>query len=486
MAVEIKMPQLGQTSDEVRLIKWLIKEGDEVKRGQPLCEVETDKVTMELESIESGKVTKLLAAIDSQIKTGEVIATIQKVEQKQQSSGLKGQSAGMVKPDTTSQLKKETDQADVQSDTSSISAASTAGKQVNKYSQAMPALPGKLETDRMISLSLKQKQKILSEIGSQKAIAIYKRMLEIREFEERIKLLFLEGKMPGTIHQYIGQEACAVGVCAALEQDDVIASTHRPHGHAIARGVGLNEMMAELYGKTTGCCKGKGGSMHVGDLDKGVLPAIAIVGGNIPIIGGMALAFKIKKEPRVAVSFFGDGASNEGAFHEGLNMAAIYELPALFVCENNLYGASTSIRLTLKLENIAQRVCAYGMRGDIGDGMDVLDVYSRAKKALDIARVGGGPTLLELKTFRLCGHSRRDPCNYMEKDERQDWAKKDPIILFESFLLSEGVFDKNSLEAVKKEVNDKIDAAVIFGQTSPDPKPEDTYQDLYINMEVPR
>jgi len=480
MAVEIKMPQLGQTSDEVRLIKWLVKEGEEVKRGQPLCEVETDKVTMELESVESGKVIKLLAAGDAQIKTGETIATIQRAESEKQGTGLKDQDADMAVPNKASKLKKETADAGMQSDTASE------GSSGQNIIQPPPVFSGKLETEKMTPISLKQKQAILSEIGSKKAVAIYKRMLEIREFEERIKLLFLEGKMPGTIHQYIGQEACAVGVCAALEPDDVIASTHRPHGHAIARGVGLGEMMAELYGKTTGCCKGKGGSMHVGDLGKGVLPAIAIVGANIPIIGGMALAFKIKKEPRVAVSFFGDGASNEGAFHEGLNMAAIYELPAVFICENNLYGASTSIKKTLKLENIAQRVCAYGMRGDIGDGMDVLDVYSRARIALDMARAGEGPTLLELKTFRLCGHSRRDPCNYMTKEERQQWAKKDPILLFENFLLSEGVFDKNSLETLKKEVDSKIDAAVIFGQTGPEPAPEDTYQDLYINMEVPR
>ena len=455
MAFEIKMPQLGQTSDEVRLIKWLVKEGDEVKRGQPICEVETDKVTMELESVEGGKVLKLIAIPDSEIKTGEVIATL-------------GKAADVL--------------ADAGINTSSINKSDLKVKQA----ETTVVLSGKLETAKVTPLTVKQKQKILAEIGSQKAKAIYKRMLEIREFEERVKLLFLEGKMPGTIHQYIGQEACAVGVCFALEPNDIIASTHRPHGHAIARGVGVNEMMAELYGKTTGCCRGKGGSMHVGDLDKGVLPAIAIVGGNIPIIGGMALAFKLKKEPRVAVSFFGDGASNEGAFHEGINMAAIYDLPAVFVCENNLYAASTSVKLTVKLENIAQRVCAYGMRGDIGDGMDVLDVYSRAKTALDIARSGNGPTLLELKTFRLCGHSRRDPCNYMSKEERQYWATKDPIELFESFLLNEGVFNLDSLETVKKEVASAIDAAVIFGQTSPDPKPEDTYQDLYVNMEVPR
>ncbi|MHB8279967.1 MAG: thiamine pyrophosphate-dependent dehydrogenase E1 component subunit alpha [Candidatus Humimicrobiaceae bacterium] len=327
---------------------------------------------------------------------------------------------------------------------------------------------------------------ILKSIGTQKALFMYQRILEIREFEERIKLLFLEGKMPGTIHQYIGQEACAVGVCSALAEDDVIASTHRPHGHAIARGIPLKELMAELYGKTTGCCKGKGGSMHLGDLDKGMLPAIAIVGGNIPIIMGMGLAFKLRGEKRVAVSFFGEGASNEGAFHEGINMAAVYKVPAVFVCENNQYGASTNRKLVMNIENIADRACAYGMRSDIGDGMNVLDVYQRAKAALEIARNGEGPTLLELKTFRLCGHSRRDPNNYMSTEEKDFWKKRDPIVLYEKFLVKQGILDNDMIVQIRKTVEDKIEEAVKFGQQSPEPAPEDTYNDLYINMEVPR
>jgi len=327
---------------------------------------------------------------------------------------------------------------------------------------------------------------ILKDIGAEKALFIYKRMLEIREFEERIKLLFLEGKMPGTIHQYIGEEACAVGVCSALSEKDMIASTHRPNGHAVARGLSMKEIMAELYGKTTGCCKGKGGSMHLGDIDKGMLPAIAIVGGNIPIVMGMGLAFKLRDEKRVAVSFFGDGASNEGAFHEGLNMAAVYKVPAVFVCENNQYGASTSRKLVMNIENIADRACAYGMRGDIGDGMNVLDVYQRAKTALEIARNGEGPTLLELKTFRLCGHSRRDPNNYMPAEEKDFWNKRDPITLYEKFLSQQGLLDSDKIQQIRKNVENEIEEAVKFGQESPEPEPEDTYNDLYINMEVPR
>lgn len=342
------------------------------------------------------------------------------------------------------------------------------------------------EREKNTEIDAAERKKILAEIGKDKAVGMLQRMIEIREFEERIRILFLEGKMPGTIHQYIGQEACAVGVCQALEKDDVIASTHRPHGHAIARGIPMDAMMAELYGKTTGCCKGKGGSMHIGDLSKGMLPAIAIVGGNLPIVGGMALAFKLRKEPRVAVSFFGDGASNEGSFHESLNMAQIYKIPAIFVCENNLYAASTSIKITAKVENIADRACAYGMRSDIGDGMDVLDVYRRTKKAAEFARSSKGPTLLELKTFRFCGHSRRDPSNYMTKEEREYWKLRDPIILFENLLLAEGILNDKEISNLRKEVDAKIDRAVEFGQTGPNPEPEDTYKDLYVTMEVPR
>ncbi len=311
-------------------------------------------------------------------------------------------------------------------------------------------------------------------------------MLEIRLFEERIRLLFLEGKMPGTIHQYIGMEACAVGVCEALESKDVIASTHRPHGHAIAKGIPLKEIMAELYGKEAGCCRGKGGSMHLGDVGRGMLPAIAIVGGNLPIIGGMALAFKMRSEPRVAVSFFGDGASNEGTFHESLNMAAVYNIPALFVCENNQYGASTNIKDTTRIKNIAERVCSYGMRGAIADGMDVLSVYAAARDLVELARKGAGPSLLELKAFRLCGHSRRDPGNYISKEEKDYWQNKDPIAQYEDLLISEKIVDSQKTEKIKADIEREIDGALKFAQKSPFPSPEDTLSDLYTGMEVPK
>jgi TPP-dependent pyruvate/acetoin dehydrogenase alpha subunit len=328
-------------------------------------------------------------------------------------------------------------------------------------------------------------EKLLDELGKEKVVGMFRTMFEIREFEEKIRFLFLEGKMPGTVHQYIGMESCAVGVCSALGENDVIASTHRPHGHAIARGIPMKEIAAELYGKTTGCCRGKGGSMHIGDLSKGMLPAIAIVGANIPIVMGMALSFKIRGQKRVAISFFGDGASNEGAFHEGLNMAAVYGVPAVFVCENNQYGASTSIKRVSKIENIADRAASYGMQGVIADGMSVLDVYTRAKEAVERARLGDGPTLLELKTFRLCGHSRRDPNKYMSDEEKEYWKSRDPIPFFEKILIDYGIMDSDAVSTLREDVVKRVEKAVEFGQTSPEPAPEDTLKDFYVTIDVP-
>jgi len=327
---------------------------------------------------------------------------------------------------------------------------------------------------------------VLQQVGKERSLAMYRRMLEIREFEEQIRFLFLEGKMPGTVHQYIGQEACAVGVCSALAAEDVIASTHRPHGHALARGLSMASIASELYGKTSGCCRGKGGSMHVGDLAKGMLPAIAIVGGNLPIVAGMALAFKLRAEKRVAVSFFGDGATNEGAFHEALNAAAVYNLPAVFVCENNLYGASTPFDLVSKLENVADRSCAYGLRADMADGMDVFEVYAHTLEALKLARSGKGPTLLELKTFRLCGHSRRDPNNYMSKEQKEDWKQKDPIPACEGLLEAQGWLNESEKQRMHREASEEGRSAIEAAQAAEEPQPDDLYQDLYVSMEVPR
>ena len=311
-------------------------------------------------------------------------------------------------------------------------------------------------------------------------LELYRKMVRIRKFEERVKYLFLEGIMPGTIHQCNGQEATAVGVCAALKPEDVITTTHRPHGHALAKGITVHEAMGELFGRTTGCCKGKGGSMHLGDLGKGVVPAVAIVGGGIPIATGVALAFKMKKEPRVAVCFMGDGATNEGAFHEGVNMGAIWDLPVVYVVENNLYGASMPVSAAMKTKTISERGSAYGIPGVTTDGNDPLAVYEAAKAAVDRARGGEGPTLVELMTYRITGHSRRDPALYQPKEERQEALENEPIGRFSKYLLSQRVTDQDCLDRVVQEIDEEIESAVEAAMAAPEPRPEDALEDLFV------
>ena len=311
-------------------------------------------------------------------------------------------------------------------------------------------------------------------------LGLYERMTVIRQFEDGVKFLFLEGIMPGTIHQCQGQEATAVGVCAALRQDDFITSTFRGHGHALAKGLTVQELLDELFGATTGCCKGKGGSMHVGNMAKGMIPGIAIVGGGIPVAAGMALAFKMQKSDRVAVSFFGDGAVAEGAFHEGVNMAAIWNLPVIFVCENNLYGASTHVSKVMRDTNIARRVASYGIQGRQVDGNDVLAVYEAAKTAVEECRAGKGPAFLELQTYRLTGHSRRDPCHYQPKEERAQWHAKDPIDRFAKALVDQGILDEAGLEEIKNRVLGQFDEAVENAKQAPLPSVQDLTTDVFV------
>jgi TPP-dependent pyruvate/acetoin dehydrogenase alpha subunit len=310
-------------------------------------------------------------------------------------------------------------------------------------------------------------------------LTLYERMVLIRQFEDRVKALFLEGIMPGTIHQCQGQEATAVGVCAALRPEDFITSTFRGHGHALAKGLTVQEMLDELFGAVTGCCRGKGGSMHIGNLEKGMMPAIAIVAGGIPLAAGMALAFKLRKTKEIVACFFGDGAVAEGAFHEALNMAALWGLPVFFVCENNLYGASTRIDQVMKNTRVSDRAASYGFRGETVDGNDVLAVYEAARRAADECRSGKGPVLLELQTYRLTGHSRRDPCYYQPKEERAVWSANDPIARFAQALLIGGDADLDDLERIHKKVDDEIEQAVEKAKSAPQPTIDDLLTDVY-------
>jgi len=310
--------------------------------------------------------------------------------------------------------------------------------------------------------------------------AIHRRMLLCRMFEDRVNSLFLQGRMPGTIHQAQGQEASAVGVCEALQPGDMLTSTHRPHEHAVARGIPVKLLMAELFAKSTGCCGGKGGSMHMGDADSGMLPAIAIVGGGIPLAAGYALSFKYLKKSAIAACFFGDGAVNEGIFHETVNMAAIWDLPLLLICENNKYGASTLIDTVMKVRTISERAAAYGIPGKTVDGNDVEAVYEATLEAADRARAGQGPTLLELETYRFAGHSRSDPGHYRSKEEVAEWKKKDPIVRYEAKYLADGTLTDEIVASHKASVERELDEAVQFAEASPSPPPEECLSDVYV------
>ena len=301
-------------------------------------------------------------------------------------------------------------------------------------------------------------------------IQSYKKMLTIRMFEEKLNSLFLQGQIPGTLHLYNGQEACAVGVCENLTDRDWILSTHRPHGHAIAKGVSLKSMMAELFAKETGCCGGFGGSMHVGDINKGSVPAIAIVGGNIPIATGVALSFKMQKRKNVVCCFLGDGAINEGAFHEGLNMASIWGLPLIFVCENNLYGASTRIDNMIAVKKITDRLKGYGVKALSVDGMDVTKVYGVVNNLIKKIKLGQGPFFLECKTYRFVGHSRSDMNNYRLKNEEIKWKKKDPILRLEKQLIKKKIFDISAVKKINEEIKLELKEAIAYAKSSPDPK----------------
>ena len=310
-------------------------------------------------------------------------------------------------------------------------------------------------------------------------LAMYRRMLMCRMFEDRIYYLFLAGRLPGTVHQSQGQEACAVGVCSTLDEGDVVTSTHRPHSHAVARGLPVKSLMAELFARKTGCCHGKGGSMHLGDLSLGMLPAIAIVGGGIPLATGLALAFRYQEKKNIVACFFGDGATNIGSFHEAVNMAAIWDLPVVFVCENNLYAASTSVDKVMKVKHISERAAAYGIPGETVDGNNVEAVYNAMVRAAGRARSGSGPTLLELETYRFAGHSRSDPGHYRPKEEIAEWKARDPITVYENALVVKGLLTLQEGAEMKSAIECELDEAVGYAEESPNPSPEDCLNDVF-------
>ena len=449
--VEIRVPDLGTTVDQVQIVKWLVEVGQPVKTGQPLLEVETDKAVTELESVAAGTLKKIRAHPGEQVTTGQVIAIV---------DGTSATGAASPQRPPAQQAAPTAEPAAGAEPSRNLGAMF---KRKPPAEQSLPASQPRRPQDYDRSLLL----------------SLYERMFLIRTFEERIKLLFLEGSMPGTVHQCQGQEACAVGVCAALEADDFITSTFRGHGHALAKGLSVEEMFFELFGATTGCCRGKGGSMHMGNMQKGMVPGIAIVGGGVPLAAGMALAFKMQKRPQVVACFFGDGAIAEGAFHEGINLAAIWDLPVIYVCENNLYGASTRVDKVMRTEHIADRAAGYGIRGETIDGNDVLAVLEAATVAAAECRAGNGPVLLELLTYRRTGHSRRDPGHYQARQERDAWMARDPIELFGRQLLQRDDVSDADLDEIGSSVSDQFEAALKAVQNQPQPNPDELNTDVF-------
>lgn len=317
------------------------------------------------------------------------------------------------------------------------------------------------------------------EITREMMLEMYRRMVCIREFELAAIDLFKRGMVKGAIHAYIGQEASAVGVCMALRRDDLIAGTHRSHGHNIAKGADTKKMMAEILGKETGYCKGRGGSMHIAAFETGSLGALAVVGAGIPIAVGAALAFKLRGEDRVAVPFTGDAGCNTGNWHEGLNMASIWDLPVVFVLENNQYGVSTRITYSCKIKDLSLRAQSYGIPGVCVDGFDVLAVYQAAKEAVERARRGEGPTLLVTESYRFEGHYAGEPEVYRDRAEVQEWRKKDPIPRFRNYLLEQGIASEDELAAIEAEIKQEIADAVKFAQESPQPDPATAMDYIY-------
>ncbi|MFO2550992.1 thiamine pyrophosphate-dependent dehydrogenase E1 component subunit alpha [Alicyclobacillus cycloheptanicus] len=308
---------------------------------------------------------------------------------------------------------------------------------------------------------------------------LYYRMWLVRYFDEKVDEMFAKGMIHGTTHLCVGQEATAIGGCAVLRDEDKITSTHRGHGHCIGKGADVNRMMAELMGRATGYCKGKGGSMHIADVERGNLGANGIVGGGIPLAVGAALTSKMMKQNYVVLCYFGDGASNEGSFHEAVNLASIWSLPVVFLCENNQYGMSGSVKEMMHIEHIADRAAAYGIPGVVADGNDLLEVIRVTDEAVARARRGDGPTLIEAKTYRWKGHSKSDGRKYRTREEEAEWKAKDPILRFGSTLLASGACTQDDLDRLQQRARADIEAAVQFALDSPMPDIATLEEDVF-------
>jgi len=310
-------------------------------------------------------------------------------------------------------------------------------------------------------------------------ITLLKTMIRIRAFEERVRDLFAAGRLPGFVHLSIGQEAAAAGACCALQSDDYLLSTHRGHGHLVAKGADTSKMMAELYAKRTGSCKGKGGSMHIADASVGVLGANGVVAGGLTVAAGVGLSIRQRRSGQVCLCFFGDGAANRGPVHEALNLAVVWKLPVVFFCENNGWASTTPHRYACGVRDVAARASGYGLPGVVVDGGDALAVYDAVERAVADARSGGGPALIEAKVVRWQGHYEGDPQGYRDRSEIDAAKAQDPIERLAAALVASGVLRNEDVSVLRRQAREEIDRAVAFGESSPPPTPEEALQDLF-------
>jgi len=310
-------------------------------------------------------------------------------------------------------------------------------------------------------------------------LALFRQMLLIRRFEEKCAESYSLGKIGGFCHLYIGQEAVGVGAISALRPDDYVLTSYREHGQAIAKGISPDAVMAELYGKATGCSHGKGGSMHLFDANLNFLGGHAIVGGQIPLATGVAFASKYKETDQVTVCFFGEAAVNQGAFHESLNMAQLWKLPCIYICENNKYGMGTSLERAMSLQNISEKACAYELESEYVDGMDVLAMRHATQRAVKRAREQSAPTLIEARTYRFMGHSMSDPGKYRTRAEIEKYQERDPIKLFTATLIENDVLTDKGIEELEAEIKEEVEQAARFAEDSPEPEPEELYTNVY-------
>jgi len=320
--------------------------------------------------------------------------------------------------------------------------------------------------------------------SNEQLVELMEKMLVIREFETTVQKHFAEGEIPGFVHLYLGEEAVGVGACSALGKEDYITSTHRGHGHLLARGGDIKKMMAEIFGKATGYNKGKGGSMHIADVSLGILGANGIVGAGLPIAAGAGITSQVLDEDSVTICFFGDGASNRGTFHEAINMASVWNLPVVFVCENNMYAISmpqyrADGRKGQNIKDVSDRAVAYGISGVTVDGNDVMAVREAVVEAVKKARSGGGPSLVECKTYRHRGHFEGDPTVYRSDEELEQWKKKDPINRYKKVLEDQEILDEDGFNELREKVRGQIDEALQFAQDSPEPDPSEVTTDVY-------